>query len=61
MRPRGADLGLLVDLPAPIRPASGVPSIAPDAPGARVRLLEAIADALDRPRLRARPRPRLDR
>src|SRR6478672_3268825 len=41
-----ADLGLLVDLPAPVRPASGVPSIAPDAPGARVRLLEAIADAL---------------
>ena len=41
-----ADLGLLVDLPTPIRPSSGVPSIAPDAPGARVRLLEAIAGAL---------------
>src|SRR4029079_5059616 len=41
-----ADLGLLVDLPAPVRPASGGPSIAPDAPGARVRLLEAIAGAL---------------
>jgi tetratricopeptide (TPR) repeat protein len=41
-----ADLGLLVDLPASIRSSSGVPPIAPDAPGARVRLLEAIAGAL---------------
>jgi len=41
-----ADLGRLIDLPSPIRPPSGVPSIAPDAPGARVRLLEAVADAL---------------
>ena len=42
-----ADLGRLVDLPAPLRPPTAAASIAPDAPGARVRLLEAIADGLD--------------
>ncbi|MFL5677944.1 MAG: ATP-binding protein [Chloroflexota bacterium] len=41
-----SDLGRLVDLPTSLRPASGVPSISPDAPGARVRLLEAVADGL---------------
>ncbi len=41
-----ADLGRLVDLPTSLRPPSGVPSMSPDAPGARVRLLDAVADGL---------------
>ena len=41
-----ADLARLVDLPAALRPATAAPLVAPDAPGARVRLLEAIADGL---------------
>ncbi|MFL5675416.1 MAG: ATP-binding protein [Chloroflexota bacterium] len=41
-----ADLHRLVELPAGLRPTSGAASIASDATGARVRLLEAIADGL---------------
>ncbi|HEV8403058.1 MAG TPA: AAA family ATPase [Candidatus Limnocylindrales bacterium] len=43
-----ADLGRLVALPAGLRPSSGAPSIAADGPGARVRLLESVAETLTR-------------
>ncbi len=41
-----AELGRLVDLPLGLRSSVGAASLAPDGPGARVRLLDAIAAAL---------------
>ncbi len=41
-----SDVARLVELPPGLRPSAGGPSIAPDGPGARVRLLDAVAGAL---------------
>jgi predicted ATPase len=41
-----ADLGRLVELPAGLRPSGAVAWVAPDGPGSRVRLLDAVAAAL---------------
>jgi DNA-binding SARP family transcriptional activator len=41
-----ADLARLIELPPGLRPSAGAAPVAPDGPGARVRLLEAIAGAL---------------